>query len=70
MSEAVPGFDLSDEEKAPIIGAMASVSKAFFPNMGDVALSAALAGIGNALLANLTADQCDRLALAKRQNIQ
>lgn len=69
MSTAVPGFDLSPEEKAPHVEAMAIAARRTLPGIDDVTLSIALAAVGNALLAALTADQCERLAAAKRRQI-
>ena len=69
MSTAVPGFDLAPEEKAPIVEAMAAAARKHILIRDEYLLSGALAEIGNALLKTLTAEQCDRLSAAKRNNI-
>lgn len=66
MSKTVPGFDLTADEKAPIVDEMVAAARKHFPAVGDIALADALADVGNAMLSALTADQCWRLAAAKR----
>lgn len=68
MSAEVPGFDLTPEERGILADAMATAAFPHWPAGHEpFGLARALSAAGNALLANMTAEQCERLAAAKRQ---